>query len=307
MTRSGSNFRHRRHGFALWLLSCACSHQSGWGRADPQVAGGQAHNADVDVDVDRELKLARQRWTERSDPQKLLDAIAAWKRVVSHREGTKAIEPDVFVNLTRAHYFYAEAFGGADEAVYREWLAKAVDWGEQAILASDPSFAAKVRAGMDYSKALAFTADRSVPAMYWYSVALAAWVQERGWIVAGRERDYLKATLDRCLELEPDYFYGGPHLWMGVYFSSVPGGLGGDLERARVHFQRAARNSPEYPLTKVLWAEVLAVKLGDRAGFEEMLGEVIESPDDVITEMIPETKLAKRDARLLLQRADELF
>ncbi len=45
--------------------------------------------------------------------------------------------------------------------------------------------------------------------------------------------------MKRVLELDETFYYGGAHLFMGIWFASRPKGFGGDLKKAQQHFLKA--------------------------------------------------------------------
>jgi len=124
--------------------------------------------------------------------------------------------------------------------------------------------------------------------MYWYASALGKWAKKKGFAVLLGQKDNVKATMDRALELAPDYFYGGPHRYFGAYYAIAPSFAGGDLEKSKVHFKKSLEIEPNYVGTKVLWAEELAVKQQDEETFDRLINEVLQTPDDVIPELVPD-------------------
>jgi hypothetical protein len=57
----------------------------------------------------------------------------------------------------------------------------------------------------------------------------------------------------------------------------------------------------------VLMAESYAVKKQDRALFAKLLDEVLATPDAVIPDLVPETRIEKDKARELKAKIDDLF
>ena len=113
--------------------------------------------------------------------------------------------------------------------------------------------------------------------------------------------------MQRVLELDPEYYYGGAHVFMGVYYGSRPPMLGGDFVKSAQHFDQAAlRSQNRWLLTEVLRAQFLLQQMGDRAGFHERLSAVIateNSPPD----MSLANAVARDKARKLLSREEDLF
>ena len=85
---------------------------------------------------------------------------------------------------------------------------------------------------------------------------------------------------------------------------AAPGG--GDLPASKQHFEKAIALDAKYLDTKVLFAESYAAKAQDEDLFKKLLNEVIASPDDIIPELVPESKNAKRVAKKLLDDIEDL-
>lgn len=147
-----------------------------------------------------------------------------------------------------------------------------------------------------------------VPLLYWTA---GAWGSA---ISAGRDRPEVvadlasvRALLGRALELDADWNDGALHDAM-VVLESLPEAMGGSLERAREHHQRALElNDGRRAGTHVTWAWQVSVPRQDRAGFEEALDRALA----VDVDRLPEERLANtiyQDlARLLQDQADDLF
>jgi tetratricopeptide (TPR) repeat protein len=241
-------------------------------------------------------------WENRTDPAAIKAAIKAWEKVA-------AADPknfEVLVKLTRANYFLADGYLRGDEKEYLRTMDLGVKWGEKAMVAASPEFEAKMRGGGKYPEAVKLVPKAGVPAMYWYASSLGKWAKKKGFAVLLGQKDNVKATMDHVLELDPNFYYGGPHRYFGAFYAIAPAFAGGDLEKSRVHFNKSLEISP-YIGTKVLWAAELAVKEQDEDTFDKLLNEVIATPDDVIPEVKPEIMVEKQKARELLAEKEELF
>ncbi|UCG19997.1 MAG: hypothetical protein JSU80_09630 [Deltaproteobacteria bacterium] len=148
-----------------------------------------------------------------------------------------------------------------------------------------------------------------VPALFCTSSAWAKWIGlNLDRVEALADVPMLKATLQRVIELDGGFYYGSPHLQMAVYLAAIPSIAGGNLEKAKEHFDEAfALGADKLLSAKVLFARYYAVRLKDRALFEKTLKEVMEAPLDEVPELTLSNTLAKEKARELLERADEYF
>ncbi len=254
-------------------------------------------------------------WEGRSDKAKLLEAVAAWEKVVGCAEGstspkercanasTSAAHIETLAMLTRGNYFYADAFLRGSEAEYLDFMDRAVWWGERALIAASPEFAAKMRDKGKFVDAIVLVGKDALPAMYWYASALGKWARAKGFGVVVGQKDNIKATMGRALELDPNFFHGGPHRYFGAFYSVAPAFAGGDTNKSAEHFKKSLELAPYYLGTKVLQAENLAVKIDDAAMFDRLLKEVVET--DLATvppEVLPEMKVEQEKARELQKK-----
>jgi hypothetical protein len=122
--------------------------------------------------------------------------------------------------------------------------------------------------------------------------------------------DLPKAVLlmERVLELDETYQFGGPHLFMGIYKSATPEALGGKPEEARAHFEKAIEiGNGQYLMAQVLYAENYAKKTFQKDLYVSLLEEVIQAPTDSVPELTLVNTVAKQRAIELLEEAEEYF
>ncbi len=245
------------------------------------------------------------KWAERTDAANIRAAIAEWEKVAAASPG----DAEVLVKLTRAHYFLADGYlrGESDEKEYLKMMDKGVKWGEKAMVAASPEFAAAMKDGKKFPEAVKLVGKDGVPAMYWYASSLGKWAKKKGFAVLLGQKDNVKATMDRCLELEPTYYYGGPHRYFGAFYAIAPSFAGGDLEKSKVHFKKSLEIAPNFVGTKVLWAAELAVKTQDEATFDTLIAEIEASKEDVIPEILPESRVEMQKGAELKANRDDLF
>ncbi|RMG20530.1 MAG: hypothetical protein D6729_02595 [Deltaproteobacteria bacterium] len=288
-------------------LGCA-GRTAAWEAEDAAREAGAAKAAaagDAEAEKTHEALVAEgdAAWAERTDPDKIRLAIEKWTKAVE-------VQPDdwqTMVKLTRAHYFLADGYLRDDEAAYLATMDEGVRWGERAMMAVSPGFKKKMKAGGRIPDAVQEVGKEGVGALYWYASNLGKWAKKKGFTVVLGQKDNIKAIMERALELDPTYFYGGPDRYFGAYYAIAPAFAGGDLEKSLAHYEKSLQIAPNYAGTYVLMAENLAYKKQDRKMFEENLKKVLEMPDDIIPELVAETRVEKQKAKELLDQIDELF
>ena len=118
----------------------------------------------------------------------------------------------------------------------------------------------------------------------------------------------INAMMEWVRDRDANYFFGGPWLYFGTYFSSIPPALGGKPERARESFERAvAASQGRFLMTYVLYARYYAVEMQDEALFQDLLNKVVDSSVDVLPEQRLANAVAKKRARQLLAAARDYF
>lgn len=116
------------------------------------------------------------------------------------------------------------------------------------------------------------------------------------------------AMMRRVLELDAEYNFAGADLFFGVYYASRPALLGGDVAKARKHFEQARRRTGgKYLMNYVLEARYAAVAAQDRELFQSLLTKVREEPSGQLPNARLTDEAAKFKALDLLEKIDELF
>ncbi|WP_158675459.1 TRAP transporter TatT component family protein [Thiohalobacter thiocyanaticus] len=215
------------------------------------------------------------------------------------------------VHAAEGYYGYSFAFVEPDDPERAAGLyARCRDYGAAAL----------ARTGFDHDltgtplreleQALQQTDSGQVPALFWTASCWAKHIDlnrddPRSIARLGRAA----ALMQRVLELDPDYYHGGPHLFFGVYYGSRPPMLGGDPERSREHFEAARASSDDrLLLANVLQAEFLDRQLMDRDAFHERLTGVLDTAvADGPSQLAFINQVARERARWLLTHEDEWF
>lgn len=160
-----------------------------------------------------------------------------------------------------------------------------------------------------FEAAVARLSRDDLPYAFWASSCWAGWVSaNRNSIAAIADLPRVEILMRRALALDETYYYGGPHLFMGVWYASRPPVAGGSLERAEQHFRRALELAGDrFLMTRVYYADVYCRKTLDRDGFTAALNAVLTTPVDTVPELTLLNTVAQRRARALLDHTDEYF
>ena len=161
----------------------------------------------------------------------------------------------------------------------------------------------------EIDQAVAGLGRKAVPALFWTA---SCWAKR---IDLNRTEPALVAQLasterlmHRVRELEPGYYYGGVHLFYGVYYGSRAPVLGGNFEKSEQNFARAnAVTNGKLLMVNVLQAEYLERQRLDQQHFHQLLTGVVDNPVGSFPEMALANQIARARARHLLEQEADWF
>ena len=114
--------------------------------------------------------------------------------------------------------------------------------------------------------------------------------------------------MKRVLELDDSYYYGGPHLFFGVYYGGLAPMFGGNFALAEEHFRRADEiNQGKLLMVELLQAEYLYRQQLNRTAFHDKLQYILDAPQGLYPEMALVNAICKQRAVYLLALEDEWF
>lgn len=147
-----------------------------------------------------------------------------------------------------------------------------------------------------------------VPLLYRLGASWAGWIQANSDdFTAIAELARVKALMNRVIELDANYDYGGAHLYLGVFETLFPPAMGGRPEVGKQHFEQAiAISEGKYLMTKVLYAQNYARLVFDRELHDRLLHEVIAA-EPQLPGLTLINVVAQQRATELLETADEYF
>jgi hypothetical protein len=150
---------------------------------------------------------------------------------------------------------------------------------------------------------------KAVPALFWTATNWAKQIDlnrtdpERIAQLASAER-----LMHRVRALDPDFYYGGVHLFYGVYYGGRAPMLGGDYASAEENFAAArAVTQGKLLIVDVLQAEYLERQRLDADKFDQLLRAVIDTPLGSFPQMALANQIARARARVLLDKRDDWF
>lgn len=151
--------------------------------------------------------------------------------------------------------------------------------------------------------------QKDVPYMFWAAACWGNWINlNMGSMEALAELPRVELLIKKNLELDEGFYYGGPHLFMGILNASRPKIAGGNLELAQEHFLKAIELGKEqFLMSYVYYADFYAKKSFDRELYVATLEKVLQTPADIVPELTLLNTVAHQRAEKMLQLADEYF
>ena len=233
-------------------------------------------------------------------------------------------DPQVLILLARSYAGFAYGFTendilaakGKDQAAYAKASERAKLFYTRArkyaleLLSLNKSFASAQEKSLDdFEEALQTFTSRDIERLFWAAFAWGNYLNfNKDSVEAVAELPRIEALVKRVLELDDDYYFGGPHLLMGAFYGSRPKLLGGDPERSKEHFDKAiAVTGGKYLMAPVAKAQYYAVQVQDRALYDRLLNEVLAADAAALPEQRLSNELAKIRAQILLSNPSLYF
>jgi len=161
----------------------------------------------------------------------------------------------------------------------------------------------------DFKEGLKRLGKKDVPYIFWAATCWVNWIRlNLDSIEAISELPRVESLMKRALELDEGFYYGGPHLFMGIWFASRPKIAGGDLKKAQEHFMKALDlGQGKFLMAYVYYANYYARKMTDKDLFTSTLQKVLETPAETSPDLVLLNTVAKKQAKELLSHVREYF
>ncbi len=220
------------------------------------------------------------------------------------RDDSKAIQVRLAVLLYGLAYYWDR-----DESKKHKmeiyWRGKQHAW--DAIMATNPDFAAAINGGTRLVDAIPLIGPLDVDAAYWCALNWARWGEQKGILRVAMDIPKVRGINDRILEVGEDYFFAAVHRFFGAFFVEIPQFAGQDFDRAKAHFDRGIELAPGWPENEVNYAWYYARRTNDKELYVSLLEGVIATPIPEDSVFRFEYIVARADAEEMLAKADDLF
>ncbi|HEY4643687.1 MAG TPA: TRAP transporter TatT component family protein [Bacteroidota bacterium] len=226
-------------------------------------------------------------------------------------EGALRTDPEndrLLLLLTRGYSGYALGFVEDDDpARAREMYSRARDYG-LLLLRRNKSFRESLKGSLEeFERALGTLDD--IPAVFWTAMGWSSYINlSKDDPAAVAEMPRVVAMMRYVLARNENYYYGGAHLFFGVWFGNRPALLGGNPDSSRYHFDRCIEiGKGKFLLPYVYYARYYAVQVQESPLFRALLEKVLSAPLDVLPEQRLVNSISKRKAEKYLNEAEAYF
>ena len=161
----------------------------------------------------------------------------------------------------------------------------------------------------DFKESVKNLGKRDAPYLFWGATCWANWIRlNLDSMEALAELPKVEWMMKRVLEIDEGFYYGGPHLFMGIWLASRPKIAGGDLKKAQEHFLKALEfGKGKFLMAYIYYAAYYARQALDKDLFISTLREVVETPADISPELTLLNTVAQKKAKELLTHVEEYF
>lgn len=160
----------------------------------------------------------------------------------------------------------------------------------------------------EFKKSVSKLSKKNVPALFWTAFNWACYLNlhlDDPNIIADLPR--IQAMIDHVIKLDPKFYYGSAYAFKGVIDSSRPKMLGGNTDAALKEFNIAMDISPNYLMSKILFAQFYTKQIQDENLFAATLNQVLQADINLLPEQKLANSLAKERAKTLLTMKKEFF
>ena len=281
-----------------WLLSCllifsflSCSSQK------LKIQEAQAQNVEFLV------QQAKQLWQQRSDTNSVRKA----NYILGLANNVEKNNKDI-VNIYSQSLFFQGMFLEYDKIKKDSLFLKGAKVAKYSIL-NDSLFKTNFNEtiGDDDFKmlsALSVAPKELVPGMYWWATNKLWYLNNKPAIERINHRELLEVIMHRIIALEPDYLYGGPYRFFGIFYSRIPGV---EITQSKSYFEKAISSYPNYFGNKVQMSEFYHQKAENRIVFHNQLQSIVNIDPTINPEIIPENIFYQKRALDLLNQEEILF
>ncbi len=273
------------------FISWGCSYQK------LKIADAQSQNVEFLVEQ------AKLMWEQRSDSNSVIKANYILGLAYDVEKNNKEI-----INIYSQSLFFQGMFLEDDKIKIDSLFLKGAEIAKYSVL-NDSLFQSiynETKGDDDFKmlSALSVAPKELVPGMYWWATNKLWYLNNKPAIERINHRELLEVIMHRIIALEPDYLYGGPYRFFGIFYSRIPGV---EISQSKNYFEKAINSDPDYFGNKVQMAEFYYQKAENKNSFQNDLNSIINIEPTINPEITPENIHYQKRAAFLLNQKETLF
>lgn len=249
-------------------------------------------------------------FNEESDLQLAREALASDLKLLDALIKADPANEEFLLYATQGYNAYGLGFA-EDDSVERArvFYLRARDYGLRILERNSAFKDALDKDQATFTRALQSFSKDDVPALFWTASSWFSYINiSRSDVAAFAGIPRATAMMEFVLAHDSTYYYGGAYLFLGAIEGSIAPMLGGRPGKAKDYFEKSlAISGGRFLLADLYYAETYAVQIQDKDLFESLLKKIEDTPIDVLPEARLANAIAKRKARILATKIDELF
>ncbi len=255
-------------------------------------------------DIEKILAIADKKIEKADTPEKIQDLIDTYKEVLK-------IDPENYKALwSLGRYYVVITFDIDDKVLLRKYCLAAIHYCERTIY-SNPVFRSTSMNGKQFWEVIDVLTQREMPPLYyWYAATGIIFKECLNMMEKLRRLNWgirLKKVMTRMMELDPEWAGGHPYLAMAIYYSNIPGFMGGGLKKAEKYFHKTVEAGPNWIYTKWARANYFHTRMKDKQSFIEDMEWVIAQDPHKADSPYPANVYFQNSAREMLANLDTFF
>ncbi|MFC1858915.1 TRAP transporter TatT component family protein [Thermodesulfobacteriota bacterium] len=193
------------------------------------------------------------------------------------------------------------------EALNRYYL-KGADYALKALETRYPDCRGQLRKIATQDQFFQKITPADVPGLFWYGFNLGLYVNlNRDSIKVLSKAHLAEKSMKRVIELRPDYYYGGAHLFLLSYYASRPPMMGGNLNLAQSHYDKVKELAgDDFLLADLFYARYYLYQKQERDAYQKVLSGIVQHQESRQLFRLY-NKVAVLRAELYLSAIDQLF
>lgn len=188
------------------------------------------------------------------------------------------------------------------------YYSRGTDYAMRAIESRHPGAYEKVRLPESADRLLKTMSKEDVRALFWYGFNLSSLINNNRDSVILLSKAYLiEKIMKRIIELDPDYYFGGPHLILLSYYSSLPPYSDEKLALSLFHYKKLKeRRDGPFLLADLYFARYYLSRKQEKEKFEKIMNDILNH-SVMRKECAFYNRIAAQRAKIYLEGIDHFF